>query len=62
ATLSSPNQLCDHRLLNRLISTCQTLYQHLSTTSSATTLLRDQILLSHVIRDPQPVDQRLSAD
>ena len=24
-------------------------------------LLRDQFLLSHVIRDPQPVDQRLSA-
>ena len=27
----------------------------------ATTLLRDQFLLSHVIRDPQSVDQRLSA-
>ena len=27
----------------------------------ATTLLRDQFLLSHVIRDPQPVDERLSA-
>ena len=27
----------------------------------ATTLLPDQILLSHVIRDPQPVDQHLSA-
>ena len=30
AALSAPNQLRDQRLLNRLISTCQPLYQHLS--------------------------------
>ena len=35
APLPTPNQLCDQRLLNGLISTCQPLYQHLSATLSA---------------------------